>query len=143
MSKPHVKTVGGLAVEGGSSACFQIPFPPKAVIDRLIVKQTSGDYVDFEVFLLSRAGVCQQGESYSDEDGNDTPHELYKVSPTLDGEAGLLEHWPSDPWSFSNQDDLDEHTGGQPRFIYLHLSPEGTGDKTFSVTIGATESGWV
>lgn len=139
--RPYEKTVTGLTVEGGSVACFAINYPTRCYLEQIIVTQTDGTPVGFDVDLLSRDGLCPGGGSDSDSDPDTEdglPWELYKVTETLQGAAGQLYHQFDPAVLYINRDPTDHPT---PIYrIYLRLAPEGTGDKTFAVTLRSTSA---
>jgi hypothetical protein len=49
------------SVTGGVSNCIELPVPPRGVLDRLVVKQTSGSDVDFDFIVYNRKGACPAG----------------------------------------------------------------------------------
>ena len=48
-------------VDGGTSNCIELPVPPRGVLERVIVKQTSGTDVDFDFVVYNRKGACPTG----------------------------------------------------------------------------------
>lgn len=49
------------SVTGGVSNCVELPMPPRGILDRLVVKQTSGTDVDFDFIVYNRKGACPAG----------------------------------------------------------------------------------
>lgn len=135
---------GGLIAPGGQDTCFTLDFPSRAVISKIIIKQLSGAPVDFTATLYNKQHACD-GSAGSDSLGETrgvVPSELYKVTPDLGSDsAGYLEYF-SDTSSgghgfvFFNQDnDPNDRRLGNPRKIYLKLSPQGSGDKEFAIAL--------
>jgi len=48
-------------VTGGVSNCVELPVPPRGVLERVIIKQTSGTDVDFDFVVYNRKGACPTG----------------------------------------------------------------------------------
>ena len=48
-------------VDGGASNCIELPVPPRGVLERVIIKQTSGTDVDFDFVVYNRKGACPTG----------------------------------------------------------------------------------
>lgn len=146
MGVPYeIKPQGGLVAPGGQSSCFELRHPSRAAINKIIVRQTSGLAVNFTVALFNHEAACQ-GESDSDSDTTPPspatgplPADLYRVTPDLNSNSvGALTY-------FSNQDTggggfgfvgLDDDRLGKSRKLYVKITPQGTGAKTFAIAIG-------
>lgn len=132
---------GGLRVAGGSSACFAIPYPARCMLSKILVIQTEGDKIDFDVDLFNHSMACG-GDSISDATPPFTgilDEELFRVYATLSSDAPghLAKYFAANECTFFNQD--PEGPAGKIRKIYVKISPEGSGDKTFAVVIGSAQ----
>lgn len=59
MAGTYSKTVEA-SVTGGIANCVELPMPPHGILDRLIIKQTSGVDVSFDFKVYSRKGACER-----------------------------------------------------------------------------------
>lgn len=139
----------GLVVNGGETSCFELHFPSRAWINKIVIEQYEGDLEDFVATLFNHENACQ-GNSGSDSVGTEqgpAPARLYKVTPGLASNApGYLEYFSETSASgghgfvFCSQDKVSnrpmEARLGQPRVIYLQIKPEGSGEKKFAVVLG-------
>lgn len=125
----------------GQVTCWEIGFPPEAQIKRLLIKQTGGTLVNFNVEVFNAKRACQPNSSSAgDPDGPTGPElcvadpDLYRVFGPVGGTAGkLLEISDSVGKAFRNQDG----TYTLPvRKIYVQITPEGSGDATWDIAIG-------
>jgi len=133
MSVPYETSQGGLHVTGGDVGCFEIPFPSRVYLTKIVVVQTAGVPVNFDVDIFNRGDVCM-GSSLSEE-GEPLPESLFKVTPTLNGVAGILEEFNGNGYSFHNQDTVVN--GKTKGALYLRISPSGGGVKEFAVSLAA------
>lgn len=131
-----------LSAPCGQSTCWEIGFPPEASIKRLLVKQTGGTTNDFVIAVYNSTNGCSSpSSSIGDVDGPSGPlpcvssPEMYIVFPPTAGTAGkMLEISDSVGKAFRNQDG----TYTLPvRKIYVQITPEGSGDATWDLVIGA------
>ncbi len=141
----EMKPQSGLVVQGGASGCFEIGFPSRCYITKIIIEQVGGVGVDFVAALYNHEGVCQ-GASASDSDGPLTgtlPPNLFRVTPDLQGTAGLLLYFAQAagagigfPFYSHDRRDLRGVDVGNSRLIYLKITPGGSGAKTYAVALG-------
>jgi hypothetical protein len=125
----------------GVTTCWQVGFPPEAMIKRVIVKQTGGSAANFKITVFNALHACSaSASSDGDPDGPSGPlkcvsdPDLYVVFPETNGTSGeLLQISDSVGRSFRNQDG----TYTLPvRKIYVQIIPEGSGDATWDLLIG-------
>jgi hypothetical protein len=147
MSVPYeMPPRGGLEVNGGDTGCFELPFASRAHISKIVIVQTAGTAVAFTAALFNHENACQR-ESASDSVGAETgplPADLYRVTPDLPSDtAGNLQYFSDRapgghafPFVGMDRDRL-----GRSRKIYLRITPQGSGLKTFAVAIAGETFG--
>lgn len=124
----------------GQTTCWEVGFPPEALLKRLLVKQTGGATANFSVTVYNSLHACSSGSSSDgDPDGSGplqciSSPEMYIVFAPTAGNAGeLLQISDSVGRSFRNQDG----TYTVPvRKIYVQITPEGSGAATWDLLVG-------
>lgn len=140
---------GGIQVMGGTSHVVELPFPSRSRVTKIVVEQTDGVVVGFDVDLFNHAGAAR-GNNQSESDGAETGRigaHCYRVANTLHGSGGLLAYFSEEStggagWAFVSQDPPDATRGnrGNQRTLYVRISAQGSGAKTFSLCVGGESS---
>ena len=134
------KPIGGLTVNGGGSGYWAWDIPSRCIIHRLVVEQTDGVIVDFDVELYS-VEEAAAGQGQSDSAGSDRgelPPSMYKVGYTHNGIAGYMEYNSDKQGNGYGIPFFSQEKGrlGNLRRIYLVIKPQGTGQKKFAAALG-------
>jgi len=140
MSRIYERRLCSLVAPLGVTTCWDIGFPPEALIKRLLVKQTGGSTANFKVTVYNSLNGCSQpSSSVGDPDGAGpakpvSSPEMYVVFEESVGTAGdMLKISDGYGRSFRNQDG----TYTLPvRKIYVQITPEGSGNATWDLVIG-------
>ena len=141
MATPYEVHELGINVTGGQTVCVPVPFPSRTFVGKLVVCQTGGVGGAFVVECLNRSLACE-GLSVANDEGEGpgpAPIDLYRVMPKLTNvpPAHHVEAFATGlGWPFFN---MDGDVGmGNPRVIYIQISPPGTGLKEFAIAINGT-----
>lgn len=129
MTMPYSKTLR-VEANAGANNCYWLPAPWRGVLERLIVKQTSGVLSGFTVELYNRDDVCE-GDSLS-AGNNQLDREVYKILPTTivaSGQSTYENFTVSAPYENDNPGKRQP----APSYIYLLINPLGTGIKQFDL----------
>lgn len=149
MGVPYeTKPKAGIVIPGGETETLTVPFPPRSLISKVVVIQTAGAMDGFTVELFNHVDSLEAtklSESSSDPETHASiPLDCYRVGSPLSVPSGQ-----SRLFYFS-----DEATGGHgllffcqdsPRAdrrgqnmpnLYLRITPNGSGSKTFAFCIG-------
>lgn len=129
---------------GGVTTCVVLGFPSRSTIHKIAIAQSDGGAVAFTAALYNNESACA-GRPESASIGGDVlvfPPDLYRVTPDLAGVAGQLIYFAEDHgghgFGFVNLDHPADQAGeiGNPRTIYLRITPAGGGDHTFAIVLG-------
>lgn len=141
----EIQPIGGIRVPGGAVSYVKIGFPSRSSITKIVVVQTGGAPGPFTAALYSNESAARgQLESVS-ADGQSVvlPPDLYRVTPDLASDAdGRLvyiseSHGGGIGFTFVNLDHPASEPGqiGNPRHVYLQLTPSGAGELEFAVAL--------
>jgi hypothetical protein len=144
----EMKPLSGLTAISGQPNCFEIDFPSRALINKIVVAQLDGAMDGFTVAIYNAMRPCL-GVAESDSDGDETgnlPDDLYRVTPDLSTSSDRLVYFSEEStggtgFTFFNQDKGTSAARlGNARKLYLQITPAGTGPKTFAVALGGMAS---
>lgn len=128
-------------VEAGSAVCVELPAPPRGLLNRLVIKQTTGVLSGLTCEVLDRKDACTSVDEVSnsfdpDADFQRNPLldvELHRIVAdiTVAGGSALYEGFNLDA-GYENRDEYDIRRTPNTR-IYLDLTVAGTGTKRIQV----------
>jgi hypothetical protein len=126
-----------------SPVVLEFAWPDKSVISKIIVVQTDGVAENFTVVLYNHSQVMT-GEATSDSEDpvGKIPDDCYRVTDDIVSPTpGKLLYFSdratgSYGFVFKSQEDLAGRQGQSVRKVYLKITPAGSGNKKFAVTIG-------
>lgn len=146
----EIRPTAGFKAKGGQTTCFPIDFPSRAYLNRLAIVQVDGlPPVAFTAALYNAESACR-GQNQSDSlsvggPADILPPDLYRVTPDLVGTAGKLFYFSETQsgghgFVFFNQDPASAPAAklGNPRKIYLAITPAGAADNEFAVALGGS-----
>lgn len=138
MGIPYEKSVDVVASSGADSYHI-IPFPHRGQITKLLVVQSSGNADGFAVELYNSEDAVPADSSLSSSSsaGDGRSRDNFVVIPEVAVGGGATALHESGTYSFANRD--GSPTNPQ-RFVYLRITPEGSGDKDFTVTIAIDQT---
>lgn len=119
---------------------FQLRFPPRGDLNKVILVQASGDFEGFEFDIynskvpLDRAEIGGAGSSSAEEAGYEDGN--YKVIPTQAAEAGAEAQellGADNVYPYANRDGSPTN---MQRFVYIRVKPGGAGEKEFQLSLG-------
>lgn len=127
----------------GTPVVLEFPWPDKSVISKIIVVQTDGVLENFTVALYNHSQVLT-GEHTSDSEApvGTIPDDCYRVTDDIaSSSVGRLLYFSDRAtggygFVFKSQEDLAGRQGQSARKAYLKITPAGSGNKKFAVTIG-------
>lgn len=125
---------------GGQRTVWELPFPSEATLTKLVIKQTGGDVVPFAVDIFNSAKAVSNSQSSGggDPEGDYAPDpDLFRVCRTFSSDiAGkVIKFFDGSEGNYVNMD--TESSTNKVRKIYIEIEPEGTGDKTWDLALGA------
>lgn len=129
MAQPWSKEIRSLRAFGGQRNCWQVDFPARCRITRIIVRQTGGTLGAFTLKVFNSRRPCTGGSGSSggvdDPDGYyEADPDAYKVMPTLNGDAaGNLEWFDVNGYPFDNKDGTS--VVDREYFAYFEILPAG------------------
>ena len=137
--KRYERAFRSLEARGGERTYWELLWPGECILTKIIVKQVGGDNVAFTIDIfnariavsasVSSGGGDPEGDYAADPDN-------YRVCDTIDSESPgkLSKFFDYAQAEFINQDVLS-HTNRKKK-IYVEIEPQGSGDKTWDVTLG-------
>jgi hypothetical protein len=131
MGIPYEKSVDVVASSAVDSY-HTIPFPHRGQITKLLAVQSSGNAEGFAVELYNSADAVPEGGSASSSAGDGRARDNFVIIPEVTAGGGATTLHEAGSYNYSNRD--GSPTNPQ-RFLYLRITPEGTGDKDFTVTL--------
>lgn len=139
MSRPYERTERHQVAPGGHRTVWEIGFPSKCLLTKLVVKQVGGVLVPFRVDLFNKriAAVASTSSGGADPDGDYTGDpDNYRVCDTIDSDSAgkLIKFFDGSEGSYENKD--GDNSAERKYKIYVEIEPEGADDKTFDVTLG-------
>ena len=134
---PYEKTFKLDAVTLGEDNFFTLKLPPRASIDKLIVRQETGALGGYTVDIYNKNTVLP-GSSSSSISGGIEPFspEIHKVIPTqtvANSVAGLELFTPGGGFIYENLD--SPQRTNHVYALYMKISPAGSGTAEFHVAI--------
>lgn len=140
MSIPYEKSFDLPACESGQDNHFELRFPGRGTLIKLIAVQASGAAAGFTVDIYNSqrpmvAAGAEEG-SGSSETAADFDASNYKILPTQDdsetpGKIELLGNYHEYPYVNRDGGPTDNF-----RKVYARVRPTGTGAKDFQLTLG-------
>lgn len=138
MGVPYSNSYEFADLASGEDHCLQLRVPPRARLNRLIVKQTAGSADGFEFDLYDRKAACPGVSQESCEEGDEAfdpdIHQIMdtvtvSMSNTSSKQFGLV-------LPYRNRDSLCDglHASTRPA-LYLRLNLSGSGPKTVQVAV--------
>lgn len=136
--------MGGLVAVGGQANCFEIPYPSRSLISKIVCVQTAGDINGFTLALFNSAVACED-VAQSDVVGDDRgilPDDLYRVTPDLTTVDDKVVYFSDEStggagFVFFNQERASSPARiGNARRLYVRITPGGSGSKTFALALG-------
>lgn len=127
----------------GTPVVLTFDWPDRSVISKIIVVQTEGVAETFTVGLYNHSQV-ETGNQVSDSESpvGKIPDDCFRVTHEIPSDvAGKLLHFSDHAtggygFVFKSQEDLPGRLGQAVRKVYLKITPAGSGNKKFAVTIG-------
>ena len=138
--KTYERDARSLPAQGGQPNYWAIPYPGECQLTKLIVTQQGGTIVPFDVDIFNAliAVTDSRSSGGGDPAGDYTvdPHN-HRVVSTLhsDTPGHLFVQFDDSVGHFVNKDVAGSTNRVQK--IYLQITPEGSGEMTFDVTIGS------
>lgn len=128
---------------GATPVIVEFQWPDKSVISKIIVVQTEGVAENFTVALYNHSQVMT-GEATSDSESpvGKIPDDCYRVTDDIASTtAGKLLYFSDRAtggygYMFKSQEDLAGRQGQSARKVYVKITPGGSGNKKFAITIG-------
>ena len=143
MGVPYeTKPIAGIAITGSSARTIMVPFPSRAYINKVIVKQTAGGADGFKLELFNHKDALGEGSPSVDEDGNPIPLDCYRICNLISvGNQTLYAYFSEETnggtgMLFVCQDVEPTRRGQRMRNLYIRITPNGSGAKTFAVCVG-------
>ena len=137
MGVVYSKTIE-VTVTGEEDNCVELPTPPRGILRRLVVKQTTGEMKGFELDIYSRGAACpgwSGTEDCVDEDPLLEPI-TYKITDTLTAGGSSAEEVYDAVYPYENQDPHCQKIRNSR--LYMRLEPGGDGSLTFSIGYSIT-----
>lgn len=134
----YAKEVRSLQATGGSRTCWEIGFPPRCILSRLVVQQVGGSLTPFSVRVYNARKACDPGSSSGglpeDSDLASTDPETYRVGPVLESDQpGGLHYQYEDYVDYTNRD--SQSPSNRRYRIYLEIDLPGSEECTFDVAL--------
>lgn len=128
---------------GATPEIIEFAWPDKSVISKIIVVQTDGVLENFTVALYNHSQVLT-GSPTSDSETpvGKIPDDCYRVTDDIASTAvGRLLYFSDRAtggygYMFKSQEDLAGRQGQSARKVYVKITPAGSGNKKFAITIG-------
>lgn len=148
MGVPYeMQPMSGVVVQGGHTRTFEVDFPSRAIISKIVAKQMTGTPGAFDLTLFNHPITMEPaGQSESDSEGSETgkiPEECYQVTPKLTSDGtGLLVYFSDEAtgghgFAFFNQErPQPPNQKGNRRKLYVRITATGSGPKTFAFCAG-------
>ena len=137
---PWVGIYRSQLANGGERTCWPLGFPPRAVLDRVVVQQVSGVRGTFTLEIFNSAKACS-GPSQSsggDDPAGDYEADSFAYSVTdpqdSDTDGRLSIEWDAGQ-RYANQD--GHGPSSREQLIYFQITPSGAGPMAFDVSISA------
>lgn len=136
--KTHEAIFRNQSAPGGVRSFWEFSFPGECKLTKLIVTQTGGPLVAFDIDIFNArvavAGSQSSGGGDPDGDYAADPHN-YKVVPTCHSDAAgkLFKIFDSAEGHFVNAD--TKSCTNRVKKIYVQIEPEGAGDMTWDITL--------
>lgn len=138
MGVPFMIEKRNLTTPNGEETCFEINFPSRCEITRIVIVQIAGTLSNFSAAVFNSAEACG-GESISEAEvpGGKLPPELFRQTPNLQGVGGSLAWFANDTSGGKGYTFVGAPNDllGRGRRMYLKIRPDGGGDKEFAVSI--------
>lgn len=133
---PKIDEVNGVTV-------FEIPWPHRSVISKLLVTQLDGAGENFTVALYNHEQV-DTGSPVSDSETpvvGKLPDDMFRVTPDLVASAGKLLYFSEQAtggygYVFYGQKALDGRQGQREGRLFLKITPVGAGARRFAYCVG-------
>jgi hypothetical protein len=153
----EIEPLVGIQIEGSTSRVVSVSFPSRSYIDKILVEQTDGDLASFTVDLFNHPVVSEDDglQSVSGSQpgfvGN-IPEACFLVGSRSSASAGRLRYLAEEVGGrgypfFSqvrNRGAAGSPSGrdiGNTRRLYVRITVQGNGPKTFAMVIGAEVPG--
>lgn len=140
MSRQYARTKE-VTLVGGQANCVWLPAPQRGTLNRLIIKQVSGNLGGYNVKVLDRYDACSAVAEISNSYEPDTPEgenklmdvELHQIIAeiSVNPASALTESFGLNA-GYENRDEQDVRRTPETK-IYLDITPTGAGDKTFQI----------
>lgn len=135
-TKPQIVAVSGPTV-------FEIPWPNRSVVSKLIVVQLEGTGEAFTAALYNHPQV-QTGLAASDSLGAEVgkiPDDCFRITPDLAATSGRLLYFSDQAtggygYVFFSQEALAGRQGQGSPNIYLKITPVAGGSRRFAFVVG-------